>query len=108
MSAAESSQPLIASQEAFDREHTPPSPTDAANTPQGASGTSSGVDWSDPSSAASGSRVWGNDYDNGTFWTNDIAASYGIEMYPIHGGSMYLGHHLDYVDLLWNEITQNT
>ena len=35
------------------------------------------------------SRVWGNSYDNGTFWTNDIAASYGIEMYPIHGGSLY-------------------
>ena len=32
------------------------------------------------------SRVWGNSYDNGTFWTSDIAASYGIEMYPIHGG----------------------
>ncbi|MDG1098623.1 MAG: glycosyl hydrolase, partial [Bacteroidia bacterium] len=37
------------------------------------------------------SRVWGNSYDNGTFWTNDIAASYGIELYPIHGGSFYLG-----------------
>ena len=37
------------------------------------------------------SRVWGNSYDNGTFWTADIAASYGIEMYPIHGGSLYLG-----------------
>ena len=54
------------------------------------------------------SRVWGNSYDNGTFWTSDIAASYGIEMYPIHGGSLYLGHHHDYVELLWNEITQNT
>lgn len=54
------------------------------------------------------SRVWGNSYDNGTFWTNDIAASYGIEMYPIHGGSLYLGHHPDYVQTLWNEITMNT
>jgi len=54
------------------------------------------------------SRVWGNSYDNGTFWTNDIAASYGIEMYPIHGGSLYLGHNLDYVDQLWAEIEQNT
>ena len=34
------------------------------------------------------SRVWGNSYDNGTFWTSDIAASYGIELYPIHGGSL--------------------
>ena len=54
------------------------------------------------------SRVWGNSYDNGTFWTTDIAASYGIEMYPIHGGSLYLGHNLDYANQLWNEIEQNT
>ncbi len=54
------------------------------------------------------SRVWGNSYDNGTFWTNDIAASYGIELYPIHGGSLYLGHDTNYVHQLWNEIEQNT
>lgn len=54
------------------------------------------------------SRVWGNSYDNGTFWTADIAASYGIEMYPIHGGSFYLGHDTNYVKKLWNEIEQNT
>lgn len=54
------------------------------------------------------SRVWGNSYDNGTFWTSDIAASYGIEMYPIHGGSLYLGQNHAYVDKLWTEITQNT
>lgn len=54
------------------------------------------------------SRVWGNSYDNGTFWTADIAASYGIELYPIHGGSLYLGHDTNYVDELWTEIEQNT
>ncbi|PLX12379.1 MAG: endo-1,3(4)-beta-glucanase [Marinilabiliales bacterium] len=54
------------------------------------------------------SRVWGNSYDNGTFWTSDIAASYGIEMYPIHGGSLYLGHNIEYVNELWNEIEDNT
>ena len=54
------------------------------------------------------SRVWGNSYDNGTFWTSDIAASYGIELYPIHGGSLYLAHNPTYVTKLWNEITQNT
>ncbi len=54
------------------------------------------------------SRVWGNDYDNGTFWTADIAASYGIELYPIHGGSLYLGHNLTYASNLWTEMTQNT
>lgn len=54
------------------------------------------------------SRVFGNDFDNGTFWTADIAASYGIELYPIHGGSFYLGRNLDYVRKLWSEIAANT
>ncbi|MCF8254587.1 MAG: carbohydrate-binding protein [Bacteroidia bacterium] len=54
------------------------------------------------------SRVWGNSYDNGTFWTADIAASYGIEMYPIHGGSLYLGQDTNYVKTLWAEIEKNT
>ncbi len=54
------------------------------------------------------SRIWGNSYDNGTFWTSDIAASYGIEMYPIHAGSFYLGHNQKYAQKLWDEISQNT
>ncbi|VBB48384.1 Glycosyl hydrolase family 81 [uncultured Paludibacter sp.] len=54
------------------------------------------------------SRIWGNSFDNGTFWTGDIAASYGIELYPMHGGSLYLGQHWDYVNKLWNEIKTNT
>ena len=54
------------------------------------------------------SRVWGNSYDNGTFWTSDIAASYGIELYPIHGGSLYLGHNQSYAAELWSEMAQNT
>ncbi|MFY0605893.1 MAG: carbohydrate-binding protein [Cyclobacteriaceae bacterium] len=54
------------------------------------------------------SRVWGNSYDNGTFWTSDIAASYGIELYPMHGGSLYLAHNPDYVTKLWTEIESNT
>ncbi|MDR1585688.1 MAG: T9SS type A sorting domain-containing protein, partial [Prevotellaceae bacterium] len=54
------------------------------------------------------SRVWGNSIDNGTFWTNDIAASYGIELYPIHGGSLYLGHNIDYAAKLRSEIEKNT
>lgn len=54
------------------------------------------------------SRVWGNSYDNGTFWTSDITASYGIELYPMHGGSFYLGEHPAYVNKLWNEIEANT
>ncbi len=54
------------------------------------------------------SRVWGNSYDNGTFWTADIAASYGIELYPIHGGSLYLGHNPTYAASIWSEIEQHT
>lgn len=54
------------------------------------------------------SRVWGNSYDNQTFWTGDIAASYGIELYPIHGGSLYLGHNKTYAAELWTEMAANT
>jgi len=54
------------------------------------------------------SRVWGNSYDNGTFWTSDITASYGIEFYPMHGGSFYLGENKNYVEKIWNEIENNT
>ena len=54
------------------------------------------------------SRVWGNSQDNGTFWTSDIAASYGIEIYPIHGGSLYLGLDTIYAAKLWNEVKSNT
>jgi endoglucanase Acf2 len=54
------------------------------------------------------SRIWGNGYDNQTFWTSDIAAAYGIELYPIHGGSLYLGHNQEYVQKLWTEMTENT
>ena len=54
------------------------------------------------------SRVWGNSYDNQTFWTADITASYVIELYPIHGGSLYLGHNTTYVQKIWNELKANT
>lgn len=54
------------------------------------------------------SRVWGNSYDNGTFWTADITASYGIEMYPIHGGSLYLGQNQAYLQKIWGELQSNT
>lgn len=54
------------------------------------------------------SRIWGNGYDNQTFWTSDIAAAYGIELYPVHGGSLYLGQHTGYAERLWNEMTRNT
>ncbi|MCB2377285.1 Ig-like domain-containing protein [Hymenobacter sp. BT635] len=53
-------------------------------------------------------RVWGAGYDAGTFWTPDIRAVYGIQLYPMHGGSLYLGQNKAYVQKLWTEITQNT
>ncbi len=53
-------------------------------------------------------RIWGGGYDNGTFWTSDIAASYGIELYPIHGGSLYLGHNPDYVQRVWDDMVAKT
>ena len=53
-------------------------------------------------------RIWGGGYDNGTWWTTDVAASYGIQLYPIHGGSLYLGHNTDYVQEVWSGMTTNT
>ncbi|WP_299549215.1 glycosyl hydrolase [Seonamhaeicola sp.] len=54
------------------------------------------------------SRVWGNSYDNGTFWTSDITASYVIELYPMHGGSLYLGQNTSYVQKIWDELKLHT
>ena len=54
------------------------------------------------------SRIWGNGYDNRTFWTTDIGATYGIELYPINGGSFYLGHNFSYAADLWAEMAANT
>jgi len=54
------------------------------------------------------SRVFCNGYDSQTFWTGDLAAAYGIELYPISGGSLYLGQNIAYASNLWAEITVNT
>ena len=54
------------------------------------------------------SRVWNDGYDNGTFWTGDIAAMYGIEMFPLTGSSLYLGHNITYVQNLWNDMKVKT
>ncbi|MEQ1799673.1 MAG: glycosyl hydrolase, partial [Lacibacter sp.] len=54
------------------------------------------------------SRVWSNGYDRGTFWTGDIAAMYGIEMFPLTGASLYLGHNTNYVQTLWNDMKTKT
>ncbi|MBL7813378.1 MAG: carbohydrate-binding protein [Saprospiraceae bacterium] len=54
------------------------------------------------------SRVWGNGVDAATFWTADIAATYGIELFPMTGASLYLGHHQTYATALWNEMKTRT
>lgn len=53
-------------------------------------------------------RVWGNGYDRNTFWTGDIAAMYGIEMFPLTGSHLYLGHNKTYAANLWNDMTAKT
>ncbi len=54
------------------------------------------------------SRVWNDGYDRGTFWTNDIAAMYGIEIFPLTGSSLYLAHDTTYVRTLWNDMKAKT
>jgi hypothetical protein len=54
------------------------------------------------------SRVWGNGVDIGTFWTGDIAAAYGIELFPMTGASLYLGHSQFYAKALWDEMKVRT
>jgi endoglucanase Acf2 len=54
------------------------------------------------------SRVWGNGHDRNTFWTGDIAAMYGINMFPMTGSHLYHGHNKTYAQALWNSMTANT
>lgn len=53
-------------------------------------------------------RIWGAGYDNGTWWTSDIAASYGIQLYPIHGGALYMGQNTAYVQKVWDGMKAKT
>jgi endoglucanase Acf2 len=53
-------------------------------------------------------RIWSAGYDNGTWWTSDIAASYGIQLYPIHGGALYMGYEPDYVSEVWEGMKAKT
>lgn len=53
-------------------------------------------------------RIWGGGYDNGTWWTQDIAAAYGIQLYPIHGGALYMGHNTAYVQKVWDGMKAKT
>jgi endoglucanase Acf2 len=53
-------------------------------------------------------RIWAGGYDNGTWWSPSLSACYGIQMYPIHGASLYLGYHPDYVQRVWTGVTADT
>jgi len=53
-------------------------------------------------------RVWGNGYDRNTFWTGDIAAMYGIEIFPMTASHLYHGHNKTYAASLWNDMTAKT
>lgn len=54
------------------------------------------------------SRVFANKYDNQNFWGGGIAGSYGIQIYPVHGGSFYLVNNKEYAKKLWTAMTEET
>lgn len=58
--------------------------------------------------SATASRVFSNSYDNQNFWGAGIEGSYGIQIYPLHAGSMYLVHDKDYANKFWNAMSTET
>lgn len=58
--------------------------------------------------SATASRVFSNSYDDQNFWGGGIAGSYGIQIYPLHAGSMYLVHDKDYAKKFWNAMSTET
>jgi len=52
-------------------------------------------------------RVWGSGYDFYTWWTEGYEEAYGINYIPIHGGSLYLGHHPEYIDRAFIDIANH-
>jgi len=53
-------------------------------------------------------RLWAGGYDNGTWWTSALSGCYGIQMYPIIGGSLYLGYDTSYVNRVWTGLVRDT
>jgi len=53
-------------------------------------------------------RLWAGGYDNGTWWSSALSACYGIQMYPIHGGVLYLGNDQNYVQRVWTGVLRDT
>jgi endoglucanase Acf2 len=47
---------------------------------------------------------WGGKMDHATWWNSGIVEKYGINWLPFHGGSLYLGHHPEYVERAYAEI----
>lgn len=51
---------------------------------------------------------WGGKMDFATWWQSGLVEKYAISWLPFHGGSLYLGHHPDYVERAYQAIkTQN-
>lgn len=54
------------------------------------------------------SRVFTNNYDSANFWGAGPEGSYGIQLYPIHGGSFYLVDNPDWAASFWRAIETDT
>lgn len=54
------------------------------------------------------SRVFTNNYDSNNFWGAGPEGSYGIQLYPIHGGSFYLVDNPDWAARFWHAFETDT
>lgn len=54
------------------------------------------------------SRVFTNHYDDQNFWGAGIEGSYGIHVYPVHGGSFYLAHEPEFAKGFWEAMCRET
>ncbi|BAB03955.1 glycosyl hydrolase [Halalkalibacterium halodurans] len=50
---------------------------------------------------------WGGKMDHATWWNSGKVEKYAINWLPFHGGSLYLGHHPDYVDRAYEELRRD-
>ncbi|UOE95402.1 glycosyl hydrolase [Alkalihalobacillus sp. LMS39] len=51
---------------------------------------------------------WGGKMDHATWWHSGMVEKYAINWLPFHGGSLYLGHHPDYVERAYEALrTEN-
>lgn len=58
--------------------------------------------------SATASRIFTNSYDDQNFWGAGIEGSYGIQIYPVHAGSMYLVNDTAYAKRFWKAMTTET